>query len=214
MRSCDRCCASAPLCSAVADRCSFKRVPLLRPLLLSLHDGLLLESRRRSVEHEHRPNSVVHQSTQSPQHPNEMRVWNDCAAVVSHRLEELHQPYGHIHGEALRGKRVDADAMAARSQQTPQILHTHGAARDRSRSAGERNRREQKGKAASLDPRGLMRRICAPDTIQGAEQRRDVSVDDSCQRRQRAHPRRIGIVDLFAQRCSCNGRREEGRPQI
>ena len=99
--------------------------------LLSLSEGaatrnsLLLERRRRPIEHEHGINVQEKQLAQPAEEAENGCVLQHLARIVTHRLDELDQPDGGVDSEPFPCERLQRHAAATWGEEVPEPRDTH-----------------------------------------------------------------------------------------
>ena len=88
-------------------------------------NGLLLERRRRPIEHEHGINVQEKQLAQPAEEAENGCVLQHLARIVTHRLDELDQPDGRVDSEPFPCERLQRHAAAARGEEVPESRDAH-----------------------------------------------------------------------------------------
>ena len=91
-------------------------------------NGLLLQRRRRSVEHKHGVNVQEEQLTQPAEEAENGCVLQHLARIVTHRLDELDQPDGRVDSKPFPRERFQRHPAAARGEEVPESRDTHAGA--------------------------------------------------------------------------------------
>lgn len=88
-------------------------------------NGLLLQRRRRSIEHEHGINVQEKQLAQPAEEAENGCILQHLARIVTHRLDELDQPDGRVDSKPFPTERFQRHPAAARGEEVPESRDTH-----------------------------------------------------------------------------------------
>eukprot|EP00964_Phaeocystis_antarctica_P064833 scaffold39038_cov62-Phaeocystis_antarctica.AAC.2 len=137
-RMCARACACAWVIAcarACVYACAFERACWCSPGAATCN-GLLLQRRRRSIEHKHGIDVQEEQLAQPAEEAENGCVLQHLARIVTHCLDELDQPNGRVDSKPFPRERFQRHPAAARREEVPESRDTHAGADVRRGAAG------------------------------------------------------------------------------
>ena len=81
--------------------------------------GASFQSGGRPIEDHHRRDAVVQQAADATEESNEVRVREHVPALVTHRLDELHQPDARVHRDSFTAQGFYVDSPTRGLEQAP-----------------------------------------------------------------------------------------------